>query len=214
MPGAPTIRRSRNWQAPGAVLARVVDRARGFHETRQGYFRSIRKPRCGCARFRGRMHRLRKDAAGKVTAVRCNYYADSKSERRVRTATSQRQHSTGFGEACLSVRSAALRPLVRVLAPGAGERVSCSTQSGCEKALSAAAEPALKQAAPEERFQFRAAWLLRRRRIDSKPPARRCSTARYPEDACKMTRRLETRGARFRRPRPSKRGESAAGASL
>jgi len=114
-----------------------------------------------------------KDAAGKVTAVRCNYYADSKSG----TPGSDGYKVKGnihwvSAKHAYPCEVRLYDRLFRVPHPGAGERdFLLDLNPDAKKALSAQLEPALKQAAPEERFQFERHGYFVADRIDSKPGA-------------------------------------------
>jgi glutaminyl-tRNA synthetase len=97
-----------------------------------------------------------KDAAGKITAVRCNYYADSKSGTPGSDAYKVKGNihwvSARHAYRC-EVRL--YDRLFRVPQPGAGERdFLLDINPDAKKVVSAQLEPALKQAQPEERFQF------------------------------------------------------------
>ena len=114
-----------------------------------------------------------KDSSGNITAVRCNYFADSKSG----TPGSDSYKVKGnihwvsarhayLGEVRLYDR------LFRVPHPGAGDRdFLMDLNPEAKKVISAQIEPALKQALPEERFQFERHGYFVTDRIDSKPGA-------------------------------------------
>jgi glutaminyl-tRNA synthetase len=97
-----------------------------------------------------------KDAAGKVTAVHCNYYADSKSGTPGADA-----YKVKGNIHWVSVRHAyqcevrLFDRLFREPHPGAGERdFLLDLNPEARKVIRAQLEPALKQFRPEERFQF------------------------------------------------------------
>jgi glutaminyl-tRNA synthetase len=97
-----------------------------------------------------------KDSSGRVTAVHCNYYADSKSG----TPGSDAYKVKGNIH-WVSVRHAyqcevrLYDRLFREPHPGAGERdFLLDLNPEARTVISAQLEPALKQALPEERFQF------------------------------------------------------------
>jgi glutaminyl-tRNA synthetase len=97
-----------------------------------------------------------KDAAGRVTAVHCNYYADSKSG----TPGSDTYKVKGNIH-WVSARHAyqcevrLYDRLFREPHPGTGERdFLLDLNPEAKKIISAQLEPALKQGRPEERFQF------------------------------------------------------------
>ncbi|MEK7361460.1 MAG: glutamate--tRNA ligase family protein, partial [Pseudomonadota bacterium] len=112
-----------------------------------------------------------KDAAGKVTAVRCNYLADSKSGTPGSDAYKVKGNihwvSARHAYQC-EVRL--YDRLFRVPHPGAGERdFLLDLNPGAKKVIRAQLEPSLKQALPEERFQFERLGYFVAERIDSKP---------------------------------------------
>jgi glutaminyl-tRNA synthetase len=114
-----------------------------------------------------------KDADGKVTAVHCNYYADSKSgtpgadnyKVKGNIHWVSAKHSYGC-EVRLYDR------LFAVPNPGAGERDFLQDiNPNAKQVIAAQLEPALKQAAAEERFQFERHGYFVADRVDSKPGA-------------------------------------------
>jgi glutaminyl-tRNA synthetase len=114
-----------------------------------------------------------KDAAGNVTAVRCNYYPDSKSG----TPGSDGYKVKGNIH-WVSARHAyqcevrLYDRLFRVPHPGAGGRdFLLDLNPEAKKVISAQLEPALKSARPEERFQFERHGYFVADRIDSQPGA-------------------------------------------
>ncbi len=114
-----------------------------------------------------------KDAAGRITAVHCNYYADSKSG----TPGSDTYKVKGNIH-WVSARHAypcevrLYDRLFRVPRPGAGERdFLLDLNPEAKKVISAQLEPTLAHAAPEERFQFERHGYFVADRIDSKPGA-------------------------------------------
>src|SRR5450759_3020703 len=114
-----------------------------------------------------------KDASGRVTAVRCNYFADSKSG----TPGSDAYKVKGNVH-WVSARHAyrcevrLYDRLFREPHPGAGERdILLDLNPEAKKVISAQLEPALKQARPEERFQFERHGYFVADRIESKPGA-------------------------------------------
>ena len=114
-----------------------------------------------------------KDAAGNITAVRCTYFADSKSG----TPGSDSYKVKGNIH-WVSARHAyrcevrLYDRLFRVPHPGAGERdFLLDLNPEAKKVISAELEPALKQARDEERFQFERHGYFVADRVDSKPGA-------------------------------------------
>ena len=114
-----------------------------------------------------------KDAAGKVVAVHCNYFADSKSG----TPGSDSYKVKGNIH-WVSARHAyqcevrLYDRLFRVPHPGAGERdflLDLNPES--KKVISAQLEPGLKNARAEERCQFERHGYFVADRVDSKPGA-------------------------------------------
>ena len=114
-----------------------------------------------------------KDAAGKVTAVHCSYFADSKSGTPGSDAFKVKGNihwvSAAHAYRC-EVRL--YDRLFREPHPGAGERdFLLDLNPEAKKVVSAQLEPALKQALPEERFQFERHGYFIADRVDSKPGA-------------------------------------------
>jgi glutaminyl-tRNA synthetase len=114
-----------------------------------------------------------KDAAGNVTAVHCNYYADSKSgtpgadnyKVKGNIHWVSAKHSYGC-EVRLYDR------LFSVPNPGAGDRdFLLDINPNAKQVISAQLEPALKEAAAEDRFQFERHGYFVADRVDSKPGA-------------------------------------------
>lgn len=114
-----------------------------------------------------------KDASGQVSAVHCNYYADSKSgtpgadgyKVKGNIHWVSAKHAYG-GEVRLYDR------LFRVAHPGAGERdFLLDLNPQAKTVVSAQLERALQQAQPEERFQFERHGYFVADRVDSKPGA-------------------------------------------
>ncbi|MCX7141605.1 MAG: glutamine--tRNA ligase/YqeY domain fusion protein [Proteobacteria bacterium] len=97
-----------------------------------------------------------KDASGAVAAVHCNYYADSKSG----TPGSDTYKVKGnihwlSAKHAFECEVRLFDRLFRVPHPGAGERdFLLDINPEAKKTIRAQLEPALKQAQPEERFQF------------------------------------------------------------
>jgi glutaminyl-tRNA synthetase len=114
-----------------------------------------------------------KDAAGNITAVRCNYFADSKSG--TPGADSYKVKGNIHWVSARHAYQCEVRlydRLFRVPHPGAGERdFLLDLNPEAKKVISAQLEPALKQARPEERFQFERHGYFVADRIDSKPGA-------------------------------------------
>jgi glutaminyl-tRNA synthetase len=114
-----------------------------------------------------------KDASGSVTAVRCNYFADSKSGTPGSDGYKVKGnvHWVSARHACqCEVRL--YDRLFRVPHPGAGDRdFLLDLNPEAKKIISAQLEPALKNAQPEERFQFERHGYFVADRIDSKPGA-------------------------------------------
>jgi glutaminyl-tRNA synthetase len=114
-----------------------------------------------------------KDAAGNVTAVHCNYFADSKSG-----TPGADNYKVKGNIHWLSARHAygcevrLYDRLFSVPNPGAGERdFLLDINPNAKQVISAQLEPALKEAAAEERFQFERHGYFVADRIDSKPGA-------------------------------------------
>ncbi len=114
-----------------------------------------------------------KDASGNVIAVRCNYFADSKSG----TPGSDAYKVKGNIH-WVSARHA-YRCEVRLYDrlfmsphPGAGERdFLLDLNPGAKKLIHAQLEPSLREAQPEQRFQFERHGYFIADRIESKPGA-------------------------------------------
>ncbi|TSA17565.1 MAG: glutamine--tRNA ligase/YqeY domain fusion protein [Betaproteobacteria bacterium] len=114
-----------------------------------------------------------KDASGNVTAVHCNYFADSKSG----TPGSDTYKVKGNIH-WVSARHAyrcevrLYDRLFREAHPGAGERdFLLDLNPEARKTISAQLEPAMQNAQPEERFQFERHGYFVADRADSKPGA-------------------------------------------
>ncbi|MBI5910180.1 MAG: glutamine--tRNA ligase/YqeY domain fusion protein [Betaproteobacteria bacterium] len=114
-----------------------------------------------------------KDASGNITAVRCNYFADSKSGTPGADTYKVKGniHWVSARHACrCEVRL--YDRLFRVPRPGAGERdFLLDLNPEAKKVISAQIEPALAHAPPEARFQFERHGYFVADRIDSKPGA-------------------------------------------
>jgi glutaminyl-tRNA synthetase len=97
-----------------------------------------------------------KDASGKVSAVRCNYFADSKSGTPGSDAYKVKGNIHWVSAAHAYQCEVRLYDrLFREPHPGAGERdFLLDLNPDAKKVLSAQLEPALGEAMPEERFQF------------------------------------------------------------
>ncbi len=112
-----------------------------------------------------------KDAAGKVVAVRCNYFADSKSGTPGSDTYKVKGniHWVSARHACeCEVRL--YDRLFKVPHPGAGERdFLLDINPEAKKTIRAQVEPALRQVQPEERFQFERHGYFVADRVDSKP---------------------------------------------
>jgi glutaminyl-tRNA synthetase len=114
-----------------------------------------------------------KDADGKVVAVHCNYYADSKS------GTPGADNYKVKGNIHWLSAKHAYRCEVRlydrlfsVPNPGAGERdFLLDINPNAKKVIAAELEPALQNAQPEERFQFERHGYFVADRVDSKAGA-------------------------------------------
>jgi glutaminyl-tRNA synthetase len=160
-------------QAPNAVLAELWIEREDFMEVpSKGYFRL----------FPGNMVRLRygfviectgcdKDAAGNITAVHCRLHArlEIRHARRGHLQ-GQGQHALGLGETRLCHRSAALRPAVQG-AQSWGRRRDFLEDINPDsvRRIVAQLEPSLKDAAPEDRFQFERHGYFVADRVDSRP---------------------------------------------
>ena len=114
-----------------------------------------------------------KDASGKVTAVHCNYYADSKSGTPGSDSYKVKGniHWVSARHACeCEVRL--YDRLFRVPHPGAEERdFLLDINPDAKKVIRAQLEPALRQVQPEERFQFERHGYFVADMKDSKPGA-------------------------------------------
>jgi glutaminyl-tRNA synthetase len=114
-----------------------------------------------------------KDASGKVTAVHCEYFPDSKSGT---PGADQYKVKGNIHWVCArSAYSAQVRlydRLFRVPHPGSGSRNFLDDLNpDAKRVISAYLEPALKEARPEERFQFERHGYFVADRVDSKPGA-------------------------------------------
>ncbi|MBE0619116.1 MAG: glutamine--tRNA ligase, partial [Burkholderiales bacterium] len=114
-----------------------------------------------------------KDASGKVTAVHCNYFADSKSGTPGADAYKVKGNIHWVSAAHAYPCDVRLYDrLFREAHPGAGERdFLLDLNPEAKKIIGAQLELALKQAQPEERFQFERHGYFVADRIDSKPGA-------------------------------------------
>jgi glutaminyl-tRNA synthetase len=114
-----------------------------------------------------------KDAAGNVVAVRCNYYADSKSG--TPGADSYKVKGNIHWVSARHAYRCEVRlydRLFRAPQPGAGERdFLLDLNPEAKKVISAQIEPALQNAQPEERFQFERHGYFVADRVDSRPGA-------------------------------------------
>jgi glutaminyl-tRNA synthetase len=114
-----------------------------------------------------------KDASGKVTAVHCEYMPDSKSG--TPGADTYKVKGNIHWVSAKHAYPAEVRlydRLFRVANPGAGDRdYIADLNPNSKEIINACLEPALKQAAPEERFQFERHGYFVADRADSKPGA-------------------------------------------
>jgi glutaminyl-tRNA synthetase len=114
-----------------------------------------------------------KDASGKVIAVRCNYYADSKSG--TPGSDSYKVKGNIHWVSAAHAYHCEVRlfdRLFRVPHPGAGERdFLLDLNPEAKKIVGAQLEPSLKLVQPEERFQFERHGYFVADRVDSKPGA-------------------------------------------
>jgi glutaminyl-tRNA synthetase len=114
-----------------------------------------------------------KDAAGNVVAVHCEYYPDSKSG----TPGSDKYKVKGniHWVCAKSAYRAQVRlydRLFKLPHPGAGERSFLDDMNpDSKKQITAYLEPSLKDANPEDRFQFERHGYFVADRVDSKPGA-------------------------------------------
>jgi len=114
-----------------------------------------------------------KDAAGNVVAVHCNYFADSKSGTPGADAYKVKGniHWVSVQHACRADVRLYDR-LFRVPDPGAGGRdFIADINPDSVKTIAAQLEPALQDAAPEDRFQFERHGYFVADRKDSRPGA-------------------------------------------
>jgi len=113
------------------------------------------------------------DAAGNVTAVHCNYYADSKSG--TPGADAYKVKGNIHWVSAQHAYECEVRLYDRLFAnpaPGAGGRDFLDDiNPDAKKVITACLEPALKEAQTEERFQFERHGYFVADRIDSKPGA-------------------------------------------
>jgi glutaminyl-tRNA synthetase len=126
-----------------------------------------------------------KDAAGNIAAVHCEYYPDSKSG-----TAGANEYKVKGNIHWVCARSACRAEvrlydrLFRVPHPGAGDRSFLDDINPDSKRLvSACLEPALKDARPEDRFQFERHGYFVADRVDSKagaPVFNRAATLRDP----------------------------------
>src|SRR5450759_409151 len=163
-------------EARGAVLARAVDRARGFHgDPGQGLFPAIpprrntrrgppsRKQGAAALRLRDRMHRLRQGRFGQrhrraLQLLRRQQIGHA----RFGCLQGQRQRPLGLGQARLPVRGAALRPLVPRAASGRrGARYPARPEPGGEESHQRAARARAEAGPARGALPVRAARVLR-----------------------------------------------------
>jgi len=114
-----------------------------------------------------------KDASGKVTAVRCNYFADSKSGTPGSDGYKVKGNIHWLSAAHAHECEVRLYDrLFRSPHPGAGDRdFLLDLNPDARKTVRAQLEPALQQAGPEERFQFERHGYFVADRVDSKTGA-------------------------------------------
>ncbi|HEX8987874.1 MAG TPA: glutamine--tRNA ligase/YqeY domain fusion protein [Rhodocyclaceae bacterium] len=114
-----------------------------------------------------------KDAAGNITAVHCNYYADSKSG--TPGADNYKVKGNLHWISAKHAYGCEVRLYDRLFAvpnPGAGDRDFLQDiNPHAKQVIAAQLEPALKEAAAEERFQFERHGYFVADRVDSKPGA-------------------------------------------
>jgi glutaminyl-tRNA synthetase len=114
-----------------------------------------------------------KDAAGRVSAVHCNYFADSKSG--TPGADIYKVKGNIHWVSAAHAYQCEVRLYDRLFKsphPGAGERdFLLDLNPDAKKVISAQLEPSLQQAQPEERFQFERHGYFVADRIDSMPGA-------------------------------------------
>jgi glutaminyl-tRNA synthetase len=113
-----------------------------------------------------------KDAAGNVTAVHCNYFADSKSG--TPGADNYKVKGNIHWVSAQHAYAADVRlydRLFRVPDPGAEHDFLDDINPDSMQTITAQFEPALRDAAPEERFQFERHGYFVADRADSRPGA-------------------------------------------
>jgi glutaminyl-tRNA synthetase len=113
-----------------------------------------------------------KDAAGNVTAVHCNYFADSKSG--TPGADNYKVKGNIHWISAQHAYAAEVRlydRLFKVPQPGAEHDFLADINPDSVRTIVAQLEPALKDAAPEERFQFERHGYFVADRVDSQPGA-------------------------------------------
>jgi glutaminyl-tRNA synthetase len=114
-----------------------------------------------------------KDPSGKVIAVRCNYFADSKSG--TPGSDSYKVKGNIHWVSAAHAYPCEVRLFDRLFSvphPGTGERdFLLDLNPGAKKIVRAQLEPSLAIAQPEERFQFERHGYFVADRVDSKPGA-------------------------------------------
>jgi glutaminyl-tRNA synthetase len=172
----PTTRSSRSWaSAPCPSRASCGSSARiSWRRRRRATSASSRQQRAPALRLRREVHRLRQGCRGKVTAVHCEYLPDSKSGTpgadtyKVKGNLHWVSAKHAYAARCGSTTACSAEAN-----PGAGERDYLADLNPDAKRVIAAQleEPALKDAKPEDRFQFERHGYFVADRVDSKPGA-------------------------------------------
>ncbi len=111
-----------------------------------------------------------KDAAGNVVAVHCNYFADSKSG--TPGADNYKVKGNIHWVSARHAHSASVRlydRLFKVPQPGAEHDFLADINPDSMRTIAAQLEPSLKDAAPEDRFQFERHGYFVADRVDSRP---------------------------------------------
>jgi glutaminyl-tRNA synthetase len=113
-----------------------------------------------------------KDAAGNVIAVHCNYFADSKSGTAGADAYKVKGNIHWISAAHAYAANVRLYDrLFKVPNPGAERDFLADINPDSVNTITAQLEPALKDAAAEDRFQFERHGYFVADRVDSKPGA-------------------------------------------
>jgi glutaminyl-tRNA synthetase len=166
-------------QAPGAVREGTLDRARGLHgSAEQGLFPPLpRQQGAPALRLRRRMHRLRQGCRRQCRRRALQLlrrleigHAGRRTPTRSRATSTGSRRGTPMPPRCGSTTGCSRSPI------RGRARLPRGHQSRFGAPIVAQLEPSLKDAAPEDRFQFERHGYFVADRVDSRP-APRCSTA-------------------------------------